>query len=205
MPTIEIFDPPMCCASGVCGPDPDAQLAHFSADLDWLSRQGVEVRRYNLAQEPTAFAQNADVKRLLEETDGDGLPVILVDGKVMGHGAYPHRDELVRWTGIAASDQTGEAAEDLKPGLLTPAVTELIAIGAAIASNCESCLKYHYAQALKLGVPKEEMIEAVNVALRVKEAPAGAMVRLAQKLLLPDGASASSRGCCGGDGEKGCC
>jgi arsenite methyltransferase len=50
MPTVEVFDPPMCCASGVCGADPAPQLARFAADLDWLRRQGVEVRRYNLAR-----------------------------------------------------------------------------------------------------------------------------------------------------------
>lgn len=200
MATVEVFDPPMCCSSGVCGPDPEAQLVHFAADLDWLHTQGVEVRRYNLFQEPLAFAGNAEIKRLLEETDSEGLPAILVDGKLVGHGSYPSRDDLARWAGVVDGDHSAET------GALTLAVTELIAIGAAVASNCEACFKYHFSQARKLGVSKEEMLEAVNIALRVKAVPAGAMVQLTQKLLLPDDGDGSSE-CCGGDTEeeKKCC
>ena len=33
MAKIEVYDPAMCCSTGVCGPEPDEQLARFSADL----------------------------------------------------------------------------------------------------------------------------------------------------------------------------
>ena len=58
MTTIRVFDPAMCCSSGVCGPSVDPQLARFSADLDWLKAQGVSVERFNLAQQPAAFAED---------------------------------------------------------------------------------------------------------------------------------------------------
>jgi len=202
MPTIEIYDPPMCCSSGVCGPEPDPQLIRFSADLDWLRRQGSEVRRYNLVQEPAAFAANIEVKKLLESADGDGLPVVVVDGKVMGHGSYPSRSELAQWAGVPDTGEVEDAHTDLESGLVTPVVTELIAIGAAIASNCETCFKHHYNQARKLGVSKDDMIQAVNIALQVKDAPAQAMVQLAQKYLVPGGAASGS--CCG-EASSGCC
>jgi AhpD family alkylhydroperoxidase len=199
MPSIEVYDPPMCCTSGVCGPDPDPRLAAFSADLDWLRRQGIEVRRHNLAQEPLAFTQNLDVKRLIEENDGNGLPVILVDGKVMQHGSYPGRNELTGWLGLAASEPVEAPAKTPESGLVTPAIAELIAIGASIASNCEPCFRQHYDQARKLGVSNDDMVEAVNVALQVKNAPAQAMVRLAQRYLIPN-ANPSGAGC-----SEGCC
>ena len=100
MTRVEIFDPPMCCSTGVCGVEPDPKLARFTADLDWLRKQGVEVRRYNLAQEPFFFTGNDDVKRLLEESGTEGLPAVLVNGTVYGHGFYPSRDELAEWTGM---------------------------------------------------------------------------------------------------------
>ncbi len=56
MPVVRVFDPPMCCSTGVCGPSVDPDLARFSADLDWLKKEGVRVERYNLSQEPGAFA-----------------------------------------------------------------------------------------------------------------------------------------------------
>jgi len=190
---IEVYDPPMCCPSGVCGPDTDPHLTRFSADLAWLRHKGVEVRRHSLTQEPLDFAKNADVKRLMTENNGDGLPVIMMDGKVMQHGTYPSRSELASWLGLPEDEPAQEEPEGRRAGLTTPAVTELIAIGASIASNCEPCFRYHYDQARKLGASSEDMIEAVNVALRVKDAPAQAMVRLAQRYLVP-GASEASDG-----------
>jgi len=50
--TIRVFDPPMCCPTGVCGPAVDPDLARFSADLAWLTDQGVSVERFNLSSSP---------------------------------------------------------------------------------------------------------------------------------------------------------
>lgn len=55
---LEVYDPPMCCSTGICGPNVNPALIHFAADLKWLEDQGVEVERYNLAQSPVAFAEN---------------------------------------------------------------------------------------------------------------------------------------------------
>lgn len=192
-PIVEVYDPPMCCASGVCGPDPNPQQARFSADLAWLRRKGVEVRRHNLAQEPLVFAQHPEVKRVIDETDGNGLPAILLDGKVKQHGAYPSRSDLASWLGLPEDETAEEEPEGHGRGLVTPAVAELIAIGASIASNCEPCFRYHYDQAQRLDVSDDDMLEAVNVGLQVKDASAQAMVRLAQRYLVP-GASEASDG-----------
>lgn len=106
MTTLKVFDPPMCCSTGVCGPEPDARLATFAADLDWLKRQGVEVQRYNLSQDPAAFINQPEVARILRETDGEGLPVVIVDGSVVSQASYPSRERLAAWVGLpAAGDQ----------------------------------------------------------------------------------------------------
>lgn len=80
-------------------------------------------------------------------------------------------------------------------------VAELVAIGAAIASNCEPCFKFHYDRALKLGVSREDMIRAVTLAQKVKEAPAKAVLDLAVRNLEPPGAQPKPC-CCGDDGSK---
>ena len=67
--------------------------------------------------------------------------------------------------------------------IFLPAVAELVAIGAAIAANCEPCFKYHYNEARKLGVSKEDMAQAVALADKVKRAPAQNMLILADKIL----------------------
>jgi hypothetical protein len=103
MPNITVYDPPMCCPTGVCGPTVDPKLARFSSDLDWLKGQGVEVRRYNLSQQPKAFIDSAPIKALLH-SEGEGcLPVIMLDDQVVSKQAYPTRAQLAAWAGIRVS------------------------------------------------------------------------------------------------------
>ena len=81
MPTIRVFDPAMCCSSGVCGPSIDPELARFAADVAWLQQQGVAVERFNLAQQPGAFAATPPVQAALARGT-DVLPLILVDDRI---------------------------------------------------------------------------------------------------------------------------
>jgi len=100
MPTVRVFDPPMCCATGVCGPSVDPELARFTADLDWLKKQGVQVERFNLSQQPGAFAANAIVKDALNARGNGCLPLVLVDERVAVEGAYPSRETLAALAGV---------------------------------------------------------------------------------------------------------
>ncbi len=94
MTRLEVFDPAMCCSTGVCGPQVDPALARFEADLRWLGGRGAQVTRYNLGQEPGAFAGSDIVRAVLQAGGEDVLPVVLVDGRLRWTGHYPTRDEL---------------------------------------------------------------------------------------------------------------
>jgi hypothetical protein len=100
MPVVRVFDPPMCCATGVCGPSIDPELARFTADVDWLKKQGVQVERYNLSQQPGAFATHAVVKEALTVRGNDCLPLVLVDERIAMEGAYPSRETLAALAGV---------------------------------------------------------------------------------------------------------
>jgi hypothetical protein len=41
MTRVEVFDPPLCCSTGVCGPNVDPVLIRFAADLHWLANQAL--------------------------------------------------------------------------------------------------------------------------------------------------------------------
>ena len=103
MTHIDVFDPPMCCSSGVCGPQVDPLLAAFAADVDWLGTQGVTVTRHNLGQEPQAFVSNPVVQQTLQQEGDACLPLVLVNGEIAARGAYPRRDELARLAGLVAT------------------------------------------------------------------------------------------------------
>ena len=100
MKTIQVFDPAMCCNTGVCGVDVDPSLVIFAADVDWAKQGGAQIERFSLSQQPMAFAENAIVKGLLQRTGQTALPVTLVDGQLALAGRYPSRDDLARWAGL---------------------------------------------------------------------------------------------------------
>ncbi len=110
MKSIQVFDPALCCSSGVCGVDVDQALVSFAADVEWARQQGVQIERFNLAQQPMAFAENATVKGFLENAGQEALPLTLADGALVLAGRYPTRADLARWTGVAlpsTGQQTG--------------------------------------------------------------------------------------------------
>ena len=103
MKTIQIYDKPMCCSTGVCGPQVDPVLPRFAADLEWLKSQGHHVERFNLAQQPTAFIQNPEVHQLLATQGTDCLPLIVIDGNIVSRKGYPARELLTLWTASTPS------------------------------------------------------------------------------------------------------
>jgi hypothetical protein len=108
MPKLQIFDPAMCCSTGVCGPSIDPALPRFAADLEWLKSKGVEVERYNLAQEVAAFTSNPVVKTALNSRGSKCLPLLLLDGMIVVEGVYPTREQLATLARV-----------EFEPGLVT--------------------------------------------------------------------------------------
>lgn len=107
--TVRVFDPAMCCSSGICGPRIDPELARFAADLDWLQKQGVRVERFNLSQQPAAFAETPAVRAALERGT-EVLPVVMVDDRVAVEGTYPSRETLAALAGLVVTKVALSAA-----------------------------------------------------------------------------------------------
>lgn len=93
---IAIYDPPMCCASGVCGPSVDPKLVKLQETLRKIEQAGVSVQRFNLASEPQAFVEHAQVGELLRTGGNAVLPLTFVDGQLLKQGSYPERDEFAQ-------------------------------------------------------------------------------------------------------------
>ncbi len=97
---IAIYDPAMCCSSGLCGPAIDPVLVKVNDAIMTLKRQGIEVERYNLAQQPKAFIENKTVADLLHKNGKKILPIIIVDGEIFITGKYPAYEEICKALGI---------------------------------------------------------------------------------------------------------
>jgi Arsenical resistance operon protein ArsD len=100
MKSIQIFEPSLCCSTGVCGVDVDQALVTFAGDLHWAKQHGLAIDRVNLAQQPQAFAETEAVRGLLERSGEASLPVTLVDGQVVLAGRYPTRSDLAQWADV---------------------------------------------------------------------------------------------------------
>lgn len=97
---IEIFDPPMCCPSGLCGPDIDPALLDINEAILKVKKEfdgQVKIDRYLLSQQGPKFIQKPEVMKRLQTNGVEILPLTLVDGKVVKEKEYPDYDELMRF------------------------------------------------------------------------------------------------------------
>lgn len=115
---LRVFDPPQCCATGVCGPDVDPAVVQFAADLRWLTAQGVEVERYNLAQQPEAFLQEPVVRDAVNASGTGVLPLLVAAGLIVAHSRYPSRSDLARIAGLDVPSSDPEPDPEAEGHLL---------------------------------------------------------------------------------------
>jgi hypothetical protein len=126
--TVSVFDPAMCCPTGLCGPGVDPALMQVARDLRWLTAHGATVERFGLSQEPQAFTANARVAGLLQAFGDQALPAVLANGTILTHGRYPSRDELVAALTVAPGPSAAELARPARGGMMI--------LGDADASAC---------------------------------------------------------------------
>lgn len=94
---------------------------------------------------------------------------------------------------------------------LTHAERELVALGAALASNCVPCIEHHVPQARAAGLSDEQINEAIRMADAIRQVPARKVLAAARALLDPGVAGeelAGAGAACGGapaPGESPCC
>lgn len=104
MKTIQIFDPAMCCPTGLCGPVLDPDLLRMSFVMKNLTKVDYPIKRFNLTNDTAAFIANPLVQALLTEKGPDVLPIVIVDDEVVLTGKYPSNEQLQEWTGITAAE-----------------------------------------------------------------------------------------------------
>lgn len=101
MNKLEIYDPAMCCSTGVCGTNVDPRLVKLAADVAFLKSRGVTVERFNLGRQPEAFVKNPAVIAAMGP-EAERLPIFVANGEIVAEGRYPNRAELASWFGIEA-------------------------------------------------------------------------------------------------------
>lgn len=106
MTKVEIFDPAMCCSTGVCGPSVNPELVRVASVVHNLQKKGFSIARYQLTTDPEKFAENEEVNRVIQEKGPDALPVVLLNDKVVKTGSYPTNEEFAEWFGVKVEELT---------------------------------------------------------------------------------------------------
>ena len=104
MSKIEIFDPAMCCSTGICGPGIDQELLRVATTINALTKKGVTVIRYGLSSEPQAFVDNKKVNEYLMKEEVEVLPITVVDGEVVKTKKYPTDEQFAKWAGLTTEE-----------------------------------------------------------------------------------------------------
>lgn len=90
-----IYEPALCCETGLCGVNVDPELLRVSTVLNTLKNEGVEIERFNLNSAPMEFVKNNIVNQYLNDKGVEGLPVVTLDGDIVIEGRYPANDEIL--------------------------------------------------------------------------------------------------------------
>ena len=122
--TLKVYDPAMCCPTGVCGPNIDSALVEFAGAVKTAAEKGILVERFNLAQQPQAFVENAQVKKHLAELGHTKLPFIYIDDQLKLSGRYPSAQELFIFLGMEEKSAVTPGKEDPTPFVVLSAGDE---------------------------------------------------------------------------------
>ncbi|EPS48819.1 arsenical resistance operon repressor ArsD [Clostridium botulinum A1 str. CFSAN002368] len=91
-----IFDPAMCCSTGVCGPSVNPELLRVATTINRLKNNGILVERYNLTSNPQIFVDNKKINEILNKEGVEILPVTMIDGIIVKTKAYPTNKEFCK-------------------------------------------------------------------------------------------------------------
>lgn len=94
---ITLYEPTLCCSSGVCGPNPDQALIQLQDTLAKAKEKGVEAERFQITTHPRKFTENPEVMKLMQQQQLKCLPITAVDGQIIKVGSYPTLSELQKY------------------------------------------------------------------------------------------------------------
>ena len=91
-----IFEGPMCCSTGICGPEPDRELIDINEALKKLGEEykDLKITRASMSFNAQLFLQTPVVRDMVKANGTKILPIIMIDGKIVKNQQYPNYAEL---------------------------------------------------------------------------------------------------------------
>ena len=101
MKKMSIYEPAMCCSTGLCGVGVDPELLRIST---------------NLSSSPQEFVNNKEVNNFINTKGIDELPITVLDGEIVIAGRYPTNEEFKNLLGVSVNI-SGEQPKAVKTTL----------------------------------------------------------------------------------------
>lgn len=101
---MEIFEPAMCCSTGVCGPSVNPQLLRITTVVNNLKKKGIIIQRYNLNNNPKEFVANKEINELIKSNGIEILPITVLEGEIVQTKNYPTNEEIAKYLDIKIED-----------------------------------------------------------------------------------------------------
>ena len=112
MKKMYIYEGPMCCSTGVCGPSPDEELMRVSTLVDKLTKSGASITRYNLTNDTKEFVDNKIVNRFLNDHGEEVLPIVVLNDEVVMTRKYPSNEEFYEMLFLSDEAKEDENSDD---------------------------------------------------------------------------------------------
>jgi hypothetical protein len=93
---LRIYEGPMCCSTGICGPEPDKVLIEFNETLQKIQREfnDVNVVRASISFNVNLFLEKNEIIELVKEQGPEVLPITMINGSIIAKQCYMPYDEL---------------------------------------------------------------------------------------------------------------
>ncbi|WP_163468139.1 arsenite efflux transporter metallochaperone ArsD [Fusobacterium sp. IOR10] len=109
-----IFDPAMCCSTGVCGPTVNEKLLRISTIINKLKNKDILIERHNLSENPKVFVDNKEINQLISKEGIKVLPITTVDGKIVKTNDYLTDEEFCKFLDIPKEYLMGDKKSEPK-------------------------------------------------------------------------------------------
>lgn len=105
-PTVKIYDPALCCPTGLCGVNIDPELMRIAVVIESLKKKGVVIERFNLRDHPQVYVENKVINAFLMEESAEVLPITTLNDKVVLTKQYPSNKQIATWLHVSEEELT---------------------------------------------------------------------------------------------------
>lgn len=116
MKEMSIYEPAMCCETGLCGVGIDSELLRISTTLSNLKKKGINIKRFNLSNFPQEFIKNEEINKLIMSDGVESLPATVVEGKIIKTKTYPTNAEIAKFLDVPNDYIVDESTQEKKGG-----------------------------------------------------------------------------------------